>query len=312
MEKVEYGGWPNCIRLSNGTVDVIATTDVGPRIIRYGFVGRENELHEDASQMGKTGGDEWRGYGGHRLWHAPEAKPRTYWPDNFPVKYEAAGNALRLIQDTEPTTGIQKEIEVSLPGKDSHVQVTHRLTNTNLWAVEFAPWALTVMRKGGRAVFPQEPYSPHPDIPDYPGQKIDPNYYLPVRNLIMWSYTKLSDPRWAFTEKYIILKQDPNAARPQKIGMSNRQNWAAYANDGHLFVKKTAYQPGATYPDNGCNFETFTNADMLELESLGPMVELAPGATATHVEDWYLFDGVSFAATDESIDAAVGARVGSV
>ena len=308
MEKVAYGGWQNCLKLTNGKIELIATTDVGPRIIRFGFVGQDNELHEDAAQMGKTGGDEWMGFGGHRLWHAPEAKPRVYFPDNNPVKYEMKGDTLRLMQDVETTTGMEKQIDISMSG-ENHVHVTHKITNRNLWAVEFAPWALSVMAKGGKAIFPQEPYSPHPDIPDFPGQKIDPKYYLPVRTLVLWSYTDFADPRWVFTSKYIVLKQDPNAARPQKLGLSNAQDWAAYARNGHLFVKKVTYQPGATYADNGCNFETFTNSDMLELESLGTLVSLAPGATAEHVEDWYLFDGVNFQDTDESIDANVLPKV---
>ena len=46
MEKKAYAGWPNCVWLSNGKVDVVVTTDVGPRIIRYGFVGGQNLLNE--------------------------------------------------------------------------------------------------------------------------------------------------------------------------------------------------------------------------------------------------------------------------
>ena len=39
MEKVAYFNQPNCFKLSNGIVEVIVTTDIGPRIIRYGFAG---------------------------------------------------------------------------------------------------------------------------------------------------------------------------------------------------------------------------------------------------------------------------------
>jgi len=165
------------------------------------------------------------------------------------------------------------------------------------------------MAPDGCAVLPQEPYSPHPDIPDEPGQQIDAKYYLPVRSMALWSYTRLDDPRWVFTSKYVLLKQDPSAKRPQKIGISNQQGWAAYARQGHLFVKKVDYQAGATYPDGGCVFEVFTNAEMLELESLGPLTKLEPGASVTHREDWYLFDGVEFEETDESIDASVEPRI---
>ena len=45
MEMVKFNGW-DCIRLSNGIVEVLVTRSVGPRIIRYGFVGGENVLCE--------------------------------------------------------------------------------------------------------------------------------------------------------------------------------------------------------------------------------------------------------------------------
>ncbi|MGM0486478.1 MAG: hypothetical protein ACQESR_06925 [Planctomycetota bacterium] len=312
VEKVRYGGWPNCIRMSNGTVELIATTDVGPRIIRYGFVGEENEFFEDSEQMGKTSADEWLAFGGHRLWVAPEAKPRSYHPDSEPVKAIQQGDTLRLIQPIESTTGVKKEIEVSLSPKDSHVTLVHKLTNHNLWTIEVAPWTLTVMAPEGKAIFPQEPYSPHPDIPDFPGQVTDQRFYLPVRTLVLWSYTDLADPRWEFTSKYIVLQQDPEAKKPQKLGMSNRQNWGAYLRDGHLFVKRNVHQKGATYPDHGCTFETFTDGSMLELEGLGPLTKLAPEGSATYREDWYLFDGVNADNTDRSIDENVLPRVRSV
>ena len=85
IQNVSYGGWDNCVQIANDIVDLIITVDVGPRIIRYGFADQENELCEIESSMGLTGGNEWRLYGGHRLWHSPEAKPRTYEPDNSPV-----------------------------------------------------------------------------------------------------------------------------------------------------------------------------------------------------------------------------------
>ena len=81
---------------------------------------------------------------------------------------------------------------------------------------------------------------------------------------------------------------------------------------GHLFVKKNVYQEGATYPDHGCTFETFTNADMLELEGLGPLTKLPPGGSVEYREDWYLFDGISADNTDAGIDANVLSKVRSI
>ncbi len=313
IERVEYGGWENCVRMSNGTVELIATTDVGPRIIRFGFIGKDNEFFEDPKQLGKTNAKEWLGFGGHRLWLAPEAKPRSYHPDSKPVKAYQKDQSVQLIQPIETDNGIQKEMLITMAPKGTKVTIDHKLTNHNLWAVEVAPWTLTVLAAGGKAIFPQEAYSPHPDIPDVKGQKIDKKFYLPVRVMALWSYTNLADPRWTFTRKYIVLKQDPKATTPQKLGLSNQQNWGAYLRNGHLFVKINPYQEGKTYPDHGCTFETFTNAAMLELEGLGPLEKLPPNGGATsYSEDWYLFDNVKADNTDESLDANVLPKVKSI
>ena len=60
--------------------------------------------------------------------------------------------------------------------------------------------------------------------------------------------------------------------------------------------------PGATYPDFGCNVELFTNADMLEVESLAPLVTLDPGQETEHVERWFLFKGVTAPADDAGVE----------
>ncbi|MCS7310779.1 MAG: hypothetical protein NZ741_11220 [Armatimonadetes bacterium] len=281
QEKVSYGGWANCVRLSNGRMELIVTTDVGPRVIRCGFVGGQNLFHEFPNDRGKTGGTEWRPYGGHRLWHAPEQMPRTYAPDNEPVQYHWDGKTLTLTQAVEASTGIVKQIEVTLSPDREHVKLVHRLVNKNLWDIEAAPWCLTFMAQGGQAILPQEPYIPHSQ------------YLLPARPLVLWHYTDMRDPRWTWGTKYIQLRQDPTVAPDdrgkQKIGMLNKQGWAAYVLKGEVFLKRYAYDPNATYPDYGCNTEVFTNADMLELETLGPLSKIPAGGSVEHVEHWFLF-----------------------
>ena len=55
-----------------------------------------------------------------------------------------------------------------------------------------------------------------------------------------------------------------------------------------LFIKSFAYHEGRRYPDGGVNYETFTNGDMLEMESLGPLQTLEPGHSVEHDETWEL------------------------
>jgi hypothetical protein len=299
MEKISYKGWSNCFRLSNNQVDLIITGDVGPRIIRFGFVGEDNEFKEFSDMLGKTGGDEWRVYGGHRLWHAPEVMGRTYFPDNTPVKVEERAGSVRILQPTEPTTGIQKEMEMRLAPDKAHVQVTHRLRNTTPWAVELAPWALSVMAQGGKAIIPLPRVGRHEDN------------LLPTSSLALLAYTDMADPRWTWGTKYIILRQDPAATKPVKVGVMNTQGWVAYARNNHLFVKKFAYIAGAPYPDLGSSVETFTNSEMLEVETLGPLVALQPGTSVEHVEDWFLFRDVPVPNNDADVDKALMPKIES-
>jgi hypothetical protein len=290
MDLISYRGWPNCLRFSNALVDLIVTTDVGPRIIRYGFLDEENEFAEVAEDMGKRGGDEWRIYGGHRLWHAPEHSLRTYIPDNQPVRYEDHGEFIRLVQPVEPGTGIQKEIDIRLSPVNTHARITQRLRNAGLWNVRLAVWGLSVMAPGGTGILPLPPRGSHPEN------------LTPVNSLTFWAYTDMSDPRWVWGRQYVMLRQDPLIKVPQKIGGLIPAGWAAYARRGHLFIKKFAFDPNGVYPDIGSNVELFTNEWMLEVESLSPLTTLAPGEAVEHVEDWYLFREVPTPHNDTQVE----------
>ena len=288
LKQITYGGWPNCHQLSNGSVDLVLTTDVGPRIIRFGFVDEENEFVELAG-LGQTGSDEWYSYGGHRLWHAPENMPRTYFPDNNPVKLEEHDGFVRLIQSVEPTTGIQKEIDLYLDNESAKVRVIHRLINKNMWTVELAPWALSVMTTGGVGIIPLPPRGPH-------GLNM-----LPANSMALWAYTDMADPRWVWGRNFIMLNQDETMIEPQKVGLWVPDGWTAYARNGHLFVKTFDPKENETHPDFNSNVELFTNEEILEVETLGPLVKLAPETAVTHTETWHLFKNVPQPKTEADI-----------
>ncbi len=296
VERIAYGGWDECYRLSNGIVEIVATAQVGPRLIRFGFVDGANEFAEFADQLGKVGGDEWRIYGGHRLWHAPEHPERTYYPDNEPVQVRVVDEwTLELTQLTEKTTGIQKRLRVRLSPDAASVTVTHILINRNLWAIELAAWAISVMAPGGVAILPQPPFIPHPEK------------LLPARPLVQWHYTDMTDPRWKFGRKFILLRQDPTRPQPQKLGLANSAGWCAYANGDRLFVKTFRHIADAPYPDFGCSTEVFTNADMLELETLSPLTKLQPDEALEHEERWHLFRGVTVSEDEEPLAQTLAA-----
>jgi len=292
IDKTSYQGWPNCYRITNGEVELIVTTDVGPRVIRYGFVGGQNLFKEFSAQMGKSGEKEWTPRGGHRIWMGPEDVKLTYALDNGPVKIDISGNAVTLTQPVEPETGLEKQITVKLAVSGTDVEVLHRLRNTKSTAWQFAAWALTMMAPGGHG------------ITGFPPRGTHPQQLAPTNPLVMWAFTDLSDPRWKFTTKYMILTQDPkNMNQPQKLGHFNRNTWGGYLLGGDLFIKRYTADPSKPYPDFQCSFETFSSPEFLELETLGPLTRVEAGKTIEHIERWSLHKNVKIASwTDAELD----------
>lgn len=296
-QAIKYHGW-DCFRLANDKIEVIITLDVGPRIIRCGFINGPNFFKEFPDTLGVKSGDKWNIFGGHRLWHAPENDPRTYFPDNAPVEYEETEEGVRFMQEVEPTTGIEKEIEIFLAEDEARVEVEHTLINRGVWPVELAPWALSAMAPGGVAIIPLPPRGTHPEE------------LQPSSSLTLWPFTDMTDPRWTWGKKFILLRQDEDRSTPQKIGARVPDEWVAYANHNQLFVKTFDYNEDATYPDLGSVVETFTNHEMLELETLGPLVKLRPDEEVWHQETWLLFDGVSTPQSESDIEANILPMIG--
>jgi hypothetical protein len=291
LEKIPYGGWKNCLKLSGDSVELVVTLDVGPRVIRLGIPGGQNLFKEFDDQMGKTSGTEWLSFGGHRLGHAPEVFPRTYAPDFDPVEYSWKEEVLKLMPKTEPETGIQKEIEISIRNEAFHL--THRLINRNPWAIEVAPWGLSVMAAGGRLLVPQEVFIPHP------------TRLTPARPLVLWHFTRMNDPRFTWGDRLIQMREDSQINSKQKFGVRNAQGWAAYELGPDLFIKAIPLIPEAAYPDMGCNCEFFTMPGFLEVESLGPLVKLEPNAATDHLEKWWVIPNIELPNDEKHLIAAL-------
>jgi hypothetical protein len=290
LEKnINYMGWPNCIRLYNAEVELVVATDIGLRLLRFGFIRGQNMFYISPDDKGKQGGDQWRNYGGHRLWHAPEAIPRSYSPDNDPVIFTFDEHTLKISQAKEAGTGMVKEMEISLSPDKNQLRVVHRLINQNLWPVKLSAWALSVMGAGGEAIIPQEPYGAGDD------------FLLPVRSMALWSYTDMNDPRWTWGKKFIRARQDPALPSEQKIGVLNKQGWVAYQLGEDMLIKLFAFDPDAEYPDFQSNQEIYINEKFLEVETLGPYQNITPGGKTEHTEYWFLTKG-TVSEKEESIE----------
>ncbi|MDP4153711.1 MAG: hypothetical protein Q8865_09785 [Bacillota bacterium] len=282
------------VKLSNGVLELKVPNGIGPRILHFGLEGGENiffeDLHDEISNNSpefKKFGDKghWHIYGGHRLWTSPEILPRTYYPDNRPVKIEQLETGVRIIQEQQSYTNLQLSIEARFTG-ENEVTVDHMITNIGAWPVKLAPWSLSVMSEGGLEVIP------------FYGEDTG---FLPNRSLVMWPYSKFTDDRVYIGDKYITLKQDKTAKDPFKVGLATECGWAAYFNRGYLFIKKSKVIKNAEYPDFGCSYETYTNNVMVEMETLSPLQIIDPEKTITHREVWKLYKCERPDAKDETL-----------
>lgn len=289
MEQVNYNGWEKCIRLANQEIELIVTTVIGPRIIRFGFQNEKNMFTEISEDQGGRNEKDWKLRGGHRFWIAPELKPRTYELDNSPVETEVIPYGIRTRQPPGALSECAKTMEISLDSKSNTVRIVHTLTNHGSEPIHGAPWALSVMAPNGMAVIPLPARIPHTER------------VLHNQEWTLWGYTDLTDPRWTLGPRYIFLRQDINRG-PNKLGIAHREGWGGYLLDEFLFVKRFDFNPTSIYPDGGVNFEVFTNESFLEMESLAGLANLEPGASLSHMETWELHRGIPHVNNQEEAD----------
>lgn len=279
----DYGYFGKCLEISNNVMEMLVTLDVGPRIISYKLVGKENIMCEDkdenstmeGGEFAKVFGDKkWYIYGGHRLWFSPEDDPRSYYPDNDRVEYKIHKNTVIFTPPCQFENQLQFEIQLTFDDLTAEVKVSHKITNLSNEKVKIAPWALTVLDKNAVALLPQS---------------VKDKGLLSNRNISLWSYTDVYDNRLFIGNKYITVKQDSYCDKKLKVGLNNEDGWIAALVKGQFFVKRFDYLEKAEYPDHHCNCECFTNFFMIEVESLGELKSLNKGESVFHDEWWNLF-----------------------
>ena len=230
--KTEFRG-AEALRLATRKIELIAPTGFGPRLLSLrSLADGPNLLLEFPQGLDDSAGKEgFRLRGGHRLWHAPEHIVRSYQPDNGPVKVKLSRAGFRLTAATEARTGLRKSVAVEALN-DRTLRITHELSNEGLWAVECAPWALTMLRHGGYGAIPLLPKGDHAAGDLLPGYSIVP-----------WTYTDLSLPCWDLHRDFIGL-DTREVPSPQKLGLTAYPGWSAYWIGGVTLVKQARVVAG--------------------------------------------------------------------
>ena len=277
--KNDYYGHPVGV-LENDFLRLEYLSEAGPRIVRLSLAGSsDNLLAETPDVSWETPYGPYHLYGGHRLWCAPENIGTTSQPDDTDLQIELIPQGARLIGARQPADGLTKTLEIWLEAGRPGVSLRHRLTNLGAAPVELAPWAITQLPLGGQAILPQ------------PTQPVDADGLLPNRFMVLWPYTRWSDPRLKLGDEMILVNGMP-IPNKFKIGYKNRSGWAGYLRQGIFFGKKFELQEQSRYADLGCNLEIYCDHRCLELETLGPLCTLAPGESIDHTEEWIILTGI--------------------
>jgi hypothetical protein len=265
--------------LKSGDLELSVLETAGPRVIGLRYKGSANLFASVPEIAVPTPYGDFHYMGGHRLWYAPEAMPRSYIPDDDGVEVSEINEGIILTGKRESDSGIRKQIEIHLHPDSPRVTLTHTLSNEGLWDVKLAPWTITMFRLGGTAILPLQ------------AEDVDSEGLLPDRGISLWPYSKIHDPRLQIEDEAILVSTAPKLPL-FKIGTFNPRGWLAYWNDDILFRKKFTIEMNSIYPDRGCNAEIYCDEHFIELESLAPLMILAAGSTVDYSEEWELFDSL--------------------
>ena len=279
-----YKDYGKCLSVSNGVIEAYFTLDLGPRIIRFGYVNGQNFMCSERVPLGYRTDEKyeeffgknkkWENLGGHRIWLSPESYPETYTPDDRPVAYEIteSGAVFTPLEDTE--IGVQKYLEIKMDPDDTNMEVIMKVKNISSSAKKFAVWGLSVCAQNGTIIIPTN---------------TNDTGLLPNRSLAIWPYTDLKDERLFIGNRFITVHQDVKAQNPLKIGINSNSGSAFYVLGDEILCKKyeTNHKTGE-YPDFGSSFESYTNNVMLEFETLSELKTVKPSETSVHTEFWSL------------------------
>jgi len=315
--KSTYKGWES-LALGNGLIEVQVVPAIGGRVIQlklgdFEYLWVNPQLAGKApppSGLGPKG--EWLNYGGDKLWPAPQGWDNDQqWPgppdavlDGSPhaaailtAKGETA--SVRLTSREDPRSGVQFSRVIQVFDNAARVSFDSTMKNVDTKPRRWGIWQVTQLDAGSRG---GEGFNP--EIRCYSPINPKSRYvrgYNEMFGLINNPSFRADPATGLFCAHY--------ERRVGKIGLDNAAGWVATVDGtrGYVFVERFTPFPDKTYPDhasvefwmNGAGqFVTGTTVveakddpietpHLVETEVLGPLVELAPGQSASFRLDWY-------------------------
>ncbi len=269
IEETFFMGLP-ALRMSDDRLTAVVTIEGPMRVFDFRRLDGPTLFIELPDLTVPSGSGPYPILGGHRLWIGPEQPHTTYAKESRGSTVVEHDDGLSVVAAPD-AIGVVKSLR--LRARDGSFVIEHAITNGGDQHKELAPWAITQLRIGGCGYVPVS----RSQVDEYGFQASD--------RVAVWPYTQLSDIR--FESDCIVVEADRKD--PFKVGVGLSEGWLAYRLGDELFVKRTNKLIG-TYLDQGAAGQCYSNHLFLELETLGPLIGLEPGASTSHIEAWYAHD----------------------
>lgn len=263
-----HRGWGDAIVLGNGRVEAVVVPSVG-RVMQFRFAGEQDGPFWENSKLAgqpmpvKPWEAAHGSFGGDKTWPAPQSV--WNWPP--PDIFDAAPLAFRVEADgavvlTSPVSarfGIRTERRVTLApdAPTMRIVTTYERVNAASGApAEVGVWVIT-QAKDPVAMF----------LPVPAGTK------FPTGTSKQWGV-----PTNHLSVKDGLVRLTRDRKDSHKIG--NDAGSMVWVGERQILRIDLGLESGATYPDEGCSAEIYTNPDPIpyvELETLGPLRALKAG-----------------------------------
>jgi Domain of unknown function (DUF4380) len=302
-------GWP-ALRLDNGTISAVVVPDIGGRVLQFWlgehaclFVNQNlaGRLFTPAENWGDGTMSSWKNYGGNKTWPAPQGwdGPNQWAGPPDPVldsgRFEVlVAEPLRVVVQSPPDarTGLQITRAMELELHSARGTLRRTMRNVSDRPVRWSLWDVTQLdcanldgsaRAGCRITIPLNPAS-----------------RLPGGYAVL--YGQADNPQWR-RDRAGLLDVEYSGALG-KVGLDSQAGWVAFSDTAGdwVFAHQFSVTPEAEYPDGGATVEVWTQGPgvaagvdfsqphlrglFMEMEVLGPLVELAPGESSSMALMW--------------------------
>ena len=283
ITETTYFGRP-AYRLTDGRCEAVVVPALG-RVMRYGKVGGANLLWNSPTFAGIDWG--WKNYGGDKTWLAPQSSwgvlSDKAWPpdsafDGSPHQSQVlTGGKLKLVSGTSKTSGIRIERVLGF-NEAGEFEIQQSAFKTGGAPVRVSLWSVSQAMPAQAIFIPTSPTSPY-------------------ANGFFHFDTKDPSKQPASVGNNLLRIEPKSEGGGQKFGVDAPISALASVQDGVAWLQRSA-KPDGEYPDgvekHGFPVEVYVNGDSkvfyVELEMLGPLVNMVQGQKMTHTVKWSLHD----------------------